>query len=130
MSNQSNYAHEKFRGDIKGSFKNKKKYKKLNVDYGRQYGIHLYTSVHCKGNTHIQCLSSLAAHSVIYVSFPSLSLCGHFHGYFHLQLSQSQVKSQDEHTSFWFALLMSYSTKCSHLLCWCSQNTRGCTSML
>ena len=24
----------------------------------------------------------------------------------------------------------SYNTKCRHLLCWCSPNTRGCTSML
>ena len=43
---------------------------------------------------------------------------------------QSQVRSQDEHTSFWFALLKSCSTKCRHSLCWCSQNTRACTSML
>ena len=41
-----------------------------------------------------------------------------------------QSKSQDEHTSFWFTLLKSCSTKCRHSLCWCSQNTRACTSML
>ena len=112
-----------------------------------------YTSVHCKGDIHIQFLSSFTAYSAIYISFPSLSPCGHFHGYFHLQLSQtqctvgllpsffkmkiqqpiplqSQVKSQDEHTPFWFAFFKSCSKKCRHSLCWCSQNTRRCTSML
>ena len=34
------------------------------------------------------------------------------------------------YTSFWFALLRSYNTKCKHSLCWWSQNTRGCTSTL
>ena len=42
---------------------------------------------------------------------------------------QLQVKSQDEHTSLWFALLKPCNTKYRHSVCWCSQNTRGYTNM-
>ena len=42
----------------------------------------------------------------------------------------NQVKSHNEHTSSWFALLKSCNRKCRHSLCWYSQNTRGCTSIL
>ena len=71
--------------------KDKKINLKLNVvDYGWQYGIHLYTSVCCKGDSHIQFLSSFAAYSAIYITFPSMGPCGHFHGCFYMQLSQAQ----------------------------------------
>ena len=97
--------------------------------------------------------SWFAAYSAIYISFPSLSPCGHFHGYFHSQLSQANVqwsfcllfsiwkssnqshfnlKSKVKMSIFLFGLpCWSLSiSKCRHSQCWCSQNTKGYTSML
>ena len=112
---------------------------------------HLYTSIHCKGGMPMYSFFSHLLHTLPFTSpFPSLRPCGHFHGSFHLQLSEAQctsgacafhssrwkswnqshwnlkLKSQDEHTSFLFLpCWRSYNTKCRHSLCWCSQNARG-----
>ena len=84
MSNQSNYAHETFWENIKGNFKNKKILNKslmLFLMVGNMASI-FTQNVHCKQHTHVQFLSSIAVYSAIYISFPSLSPCEHFHHYF------------------------------------------------
>ena len=47
-------------------------------------------------------------------------------------VNSNSISSQKSRWAYflWFALLKSYNTKCRHSLCWSSQNTRRCTSML
>ena len=139
MSNQSNYAHEKFGGDIEGSFKKKDKGIMLFIMAANVTSI--FTQMYIAKMTSKHSFFPNFLHTVPLTSLsPSFSHYGHFHGCFHLQLSEAQctvgllpffflmkiqpsipLQSQVEsHTSFWFVLLNSCNTKCRHSLSWCS----------
>ena len=71
MSNQSNYAHERFLGDIKEVSKIKKINKSLMLLIMVGNMASIFTQVYiAEGDIHIQFLSSFAVYSTIYISFP------------------------------------------------------------
>ena len=141
MSNQSNYAHEKFWGDIKGSFKNKKKLNKsllLLIMVGNKESI--FTQVYIAKVTPIYIFFPHLQHTV---PFTSLSLlwahvnifkvificsCHRPNVQWCFCLPFSRLKSSYQfhcnlrskvkmNILFWLALLKSCSAKCRLSLC-------------
>ena len=144
MSNQSNYAHEKFWGDIKEVSRIKKLNKSLMLVIMVGNMASIFTQVYIAKMTPIYSFFSRLLHTVPFTSLSLLwvhvdifmvifiSSCHIPNVQWGFCLPFSRWKSSNQSHSnlklkvmmnilpFWIALLKSCSTKCKHSLCLCS----------